>query len=772
MDLLRARHRLPWRLLGLHRSAACVERADKLLLLTSTDSNHAGKRLLLFSQTLGNIPSKPQLTAIHGARKIRMNSIRTCRFVSLILIVTANLVLSQPSRKDTLEFKYPEVVVTGSRMTLPLKEIPFSTSVVGPEVVQTLPRSVSMDEPLKLVPGVKVDNQSNGSRVHLSIRGQGILTERGIRGIKILLDGLPLNDPTGFAPDCFDIDFSTLERIEVLRGPAASIYGGSASGGIINIATQNPPDAPLFGDAEFTGGSNGFWKAFGQFGGTAHAINYRVSVSRTMGDGYRDHTHFWSTIAYGKATWTPTSDFQLTPIFIRSETFHENPEGITLDQYRQDARQANPDAIPFNEYLSTNRTTFGTTGSLKMKNNQSLDFGAYVKGTLFTEANNRTFNHRTITTPGGSLQYTLRSGERDAHLRNTVSVGADVQWQSIDEHRVDNLHAVEGDTIRSREEIRQSGAGLFVLDKLSIGSTWGVMACLRYDNIHNELQDLLKSPFDLSGNADFSKTTSRIGFTYSPQRNVTMFGSWGQGFMPPATEELAQNPDHFGGFNTHLTSATSEGFEVGVRHMVTSQLRYEFTGFSLVTANDFDRYRIPDPLRNQETFYRNSASSRRTGAEVFMEFLPDPSFDLQLAYTFSAFQYTNSQPIQVVMDDPAISKFVKDGNWLPNSPKHQFSFDLRYTLSSGLAVGLSGEAMSKTYIDGANIEAEAADGYALLHARLSYDLSFAGHQVELRFQVRNIADKEYIAFTEPDPGGNAYQPAARREVFGGMRVHF
>ena len=700
-----------------------------------------------------------------------MKSRRIWCLLILLSVFVVQLLVSQSTRKDTLEFKYPEVVVTGTRMSLSLKEIPFSVSVVGPEAVQTFSRGIAMDEPMKLVPGVKVDNQANGSRVHLSIRGQGILTERGIRGIKILLDGIPLNDPTGFAPDFFDVDYSTLERIEVLRGPAASIYGGSASGGIINIATQNAPNSPLFGDAAFSGGSNGFWKAFGQFGGSARSINYRVSLSRTMGDGYRDHTHFWNNIAYGKATWMPTSNFQLNPVFSRSETFHENPEGINLDQYRENARQANPDAIPYNEYLSTNRTTIGTTGSWRFGETQTLDFGAYVKGSLFTEANNHTFNHRTISNPGGSLQYTFRFGDVGDHLRSKLSFGVDAQWQSIDEHRADNLHAVEGDTIRSKEEIKQSGTGVFLLGKLDIGRNYGVMACLRYDDIHNELNDQLKLPIDLSGKADFSKTTARVGFTYSPQQDVTMFASWGEGFMPPATEELAQNPDHFGGFNAHLTSATSEGFEVGVRQMVGSQLHYEFTGFSLATANDFDRYRITDPLRNQETFYRNSASSRRSGAEFSLEYMPHSEFDVQVAYTFSAFQYSNSHPIQVVMDDPAVQKFVKDGNWLPNSPKHQFAFDAWYMISDGLTIGLTAEALSKTYIDGANIEAEAADGYALLHLRMSYQMNFAGHRVDLSFQVRNVTDKEYIAFTEPDPGGNAYQPAARREVFGGVKVH-
>jgi iron complex outermembrane receptor protein len=688
----------------------------------------------------------------------------------LFVAAPAQSALSQDSKKDTLEYKYPEVVVTAPRMVLPLKEIPFATSIVGQEAIKNLPRAIAMDEPMKLVPGVKVDNQANGSRVHLSIRGQGILTERGIRGIGILLDGIPLNDPTGFAPDFFDVDYSTVERIEVLRGPAASLYGGSASGGIINIITQNAPNAPLSGDASAMGGSNGFWKGFGQFGGSANAINYRVSFSRSMGDGYRDHTHFQINNIYGKATYTPSASLQLTPIISRSESYHENPEGINLDQYNENARQANGDAIPYNEYLATNRTSYGLTGSFRFNDKNAIDFNGYVKNTLFTEANNRTFTHRTISTPGASLQFTTRAGEQDNFLRNTLSVGADLRWQTIDEHRVDNLYSKEGDTLRSKEQIKQSGTGLFLIEKLDIGPKYGFMVCLRYDDIHNELNDQLKNPYDLSGNADFSKTTFRFGFTYNLKPDYTMFASWGQGFLPPATEELAQNPDHFGGFNIHLTSATSEGFELGARHSLSSQFRYEFAGFFLSTQNDFDRYRISNPLRNQETFYRNAASSKRTGVEFSIDFTPNRDLEIQAAYTLSGFQYTNSSPIQVVMDDPTIKKYVVDGNWLPNSPKHQVYVDLQYMLSPRLSLGLSAEAQTKTYIDGADVESEAAAGYTLVHGRVRYGWQVTGVEGEFVLQLRNIFNTKYVAFTEPDPGGNAYQPGAGREFFGGVRV--
>ena len=119
-------------------------------------------------------------------------------------------------------------------------------------------------KPSSSCPGVKVDNQADGERVHLSIRGQGILTERGTRGIKALVDGIPLNDPSGFVPDFFDIDWATVHRIEILRGPAAAFYGSGSSGGILNILTRDGGPAPVAANAYLSGGSFGFYQGPGR----------------------------------------------------------------------------------------------------------------------------------------------------------------------------------------------------------------------------------------------------------------------------------------------------------------------------------------------------------------------------------------------------------------------------------------------------------------------------------------------------------------------------
>jgi outer membrane receptor for Fe3+-dicitrate len=137
------------------------------------------------------------------------------------------------------------------------------------------------------------------------------------------------------------------------------------------------------------------------------------------------------------------------------------------------------------------------------------------------------------------------------------------------------------------------------------------------------------------------------------------------------------------------------------------------------------------------------------------------------------FKYDISAPIQVVMDDTTIVKYTQNDNFLPNSPQHQLMFDAQFNILPNFFIGVNTETYSKSYIDGANIEAEAVPGYTLIGARLGYLFQFKGNYgLELNIFLKNIADQKYVAFSEPDPGGNSYQPGAGREIFGSVKVHF
>lgn len=105
--------------------------------------------------------------------------------------------------------------------------------------------------------------------------------------------------------------------------------------------------------------------------------------------------------------------------------------------------------------------------------------------------------------------------------------------------------------------------------------------------------------------------------SFAASRRLDLYASWGQGFLPPATEELYANPDALGGFNTRLVPASSRGGELGARGWFGRQLTFELSAFHLTTADDFERYRIAG--RPLETFYHNAGDTRRRGLEARIE---------------------------------------------------------------------------------------------------------------------------------------------------------
>ncbi len=650
-----------------------------------------------------------------------------------------------------------EIVVTAPRMEVPLRENPAATTVVGRETLATMPRAVAADEALKLVPGVKVDNQADGERVHLSIRGQGILTERGIRGITVLLDGLPLNDPTGFVPDLFDVDWAEVSRIEVVRGPSSALYGGGSAGGIVSIVTRDGGEAPVSGDVRLSAGSHGFWRTLVAAGGSTDGMDYRVSASRTMGDGYRVHTAFAGTNLYGKFRLHDTDSLKLTAIVAGTSYFNQNAEGLNIEQVHSNPRQPNPDALTFNEFQRTRRGTAGLVGSVALADNQDLGFSLYFRHTQYKESVPSSVDHRAYDTPGALVQYTIRGDALG--VRHNFTLGADLGWQDIDDYRRPNEgRAVEGPEILSDQSISQRGKAFWAMDRVEVGGPWTVVLGVRHDDITNELTDNLKTGgVDLSGSTDFSRTTGRIGVAWSPGPGFGAYASWGQGFLPPATEELANNPAGLGGFNRGLEPATSHGYEVGVRGEAAERFTYDVSIFRLLTSNDFGRFRIPS--RPLETFYDNAGSSRRTGIEALLGWLPVDDVTVRLAYTYSRFDYST-----VVFDGVTYA-----GTGLPNSPEHQAYLDAEVRLAPGLTVGAGAELLTRAYIDPTNTT--WIGGYTLLDARLSWAFEALGHEASLLLAGRNLTGRSYVAFTEPDPDGNSYQPGPTRELFAGVTLH-
>ncbi|MBN1222011.1 MAG: TonB-dependent receptor [Candidatus Aminicenantes bacterium] len=660
-----------------------------------------------------------------------------------------------------------EITVTAPRVEIPLKKNPAATTVVENAILETLPKTIGIDEVMKLVPGIKVDNQAGGERVHLSIRGEGLLTERGTRGIKTIIDGIPINDPSGYVSDFYDVDWSAVKRIEILRGPVAAFYGSGSTGGIINILSHDGGSEPISSTASLVRGAYGFKKGFGRIGGTTGIMNYSISYSMLSGDGYRDHSEYKADNAHGKFAFTISPSVKITAILGWTAYLNQNPEGLNLDWFSSDPkalrRRANPDSYAFNEYQRTKRATGGLTGSIDLGVNLDLTVTAYYRFNEYTEAVPSSVIHREFDLPGFTFQINYSSGK--GRMKNHLSAGIDCSWQSINDLKHPNLGgALEGPDILSDQRMFQSGAGIFVLDRLEIGPHWGVSVIGRCDQITNTLADHLQTGgIDLSGKVAYKRATGRIGVTWNPLPDFGLYASWGTGFLPPGTEELVNNPYTLGGFNAELVAATSSGQEVGGRGTIGKSLSYDVAIFHLATKNDFGRYRIVS--RPLETFYGNVGSTQRYGIEMSLAWYPIERVVMRMAYTYSHFKYDSVE---------TLTGETYTGTWLPNTPQHQLYADVGYRFSEALRAGVSLEYVSAWYIDATNRILEngygRTDPYALVHVRFSYKFKFQEMPMELILSGRNIFNALYYGFTEPDPDGNSYQPAPTAEWSLGLKL--
>ena len=690
---------------------------------------------------------------------------------------------------DTLNVKtLNEVIVSATRSKVPLKELPASISVVPASQLSIMSKTIAADEALRLVPGVKVDNGTGGSRVHLYIRGQGVLTEIGFRGIGVMIDGVPVNDPAGFAPDLYDVDWTTVKNVEVVKGLAASLYGAGASGGVLNINTLDGGKKNSNGLFYASAGSYGFWKVLGQVDGNQGNINYRVSYSHNQGKGYREHQAFMGDNFYEKLNWTPSGKIKITQILSYTSYFNQNSEGISYSRYLNfGPRAANTDAVPYNEFQKTQRLTGAILGKFDLCKNHDIQAKAYMRMNNYRETSNRSDDYKPYINPGFSVQYDWHAGKEK--LMNHFSIGGDYNSKTLTEHafgvnkdpdRTDTPFGescLDTNIVLINQIIKQKGFGIFLIDKVDIYKKLFATLNLRYDNVSNELTNNMPLPDSVtqsSGSRTFDNTSFRIGLVYDMAKFLNIYANYGTGFLIPTGDELYNNPAHWGGFNETINPSKMQGGEIGIRGDIGKFVTYNLDGFLINSKDEFYRYSIPS-RGPQTAFYGNIGGSKRWGIEAFASVTPVDFIDLNVAYSYSHFQYTSPDSIK--------------NHWIPQSPEHMLTAEIAFKFLKHFTLTLGTEYQSKWYIQTdstiyltynetvdnvTTVRNSWVNGFNIYNANLSYGFRLWEMEGEISLFAKNIFDEHYFGFTEPNsaPDYNSYQPAPGREFFVNLKLRF
>lgn len=264
----------------------------------------------------------------------------TLALTPLALLLSASAVCAEEPRA------LDSVVITGSRAETMAFDTPYSIDSVPLADGPATGLRVNASEVLNRVPGVVVQNRQNYAQdLQISIRGFGARAAFGVRGVKLIADGIPASNPDGQGQAAtFNLD--TAERIEVLRGPFATVYGNHA-GGVIQLFSRDGKGAPRVHGGVFAG-PHGTFKVNVGAEGEKNGVGFVVDASQFETDGERRYSAAERQQGFAKLTFKPDEDSKLTLIasgLRQPDT--EDPLGITWNTYETDPRGVEPIALQF-----------------------------------------------------------------------------------------------------------------------------------------------------------------------------------------------------------------------------------------------------------------------------------------------------------------------------------------------------------------------------------------------------------------------------------------
>lgn len=642
--------------------------------------------------------------------------------------------------------------VTVTRMSALLERLPFTVSAVALDA-PVAGRGTSLREVVGGLPGVFVQDRRNfslGDRV--TIRGVGARSQFGVRGVHVVIDGIPLTLPDGQST-LSNLDLASAGRVEVIRGPASALYG-NAAGGVIRVRTREPGRAPLAASTGFTGGSHGFLGTRLEASGRTGRVGWLAALRRVETDGFREYAaaESWSANLVGRYAASPATELSGV-LNLAHLPFAENPSSLDRETARADPRSVRPFIVDQGAGETNTQLQAGLSVAHRM--DERREVSAAVWGL-----------HRSVWNPipAAIIDLSRRAvGVRAAFRGTGYAVGIDAALQNdervefVNEGRQGGERAVSGEVGLDQRE-RVLGVGPFGQVTLDLAPKWSLTLAGRYDISAFDASDRKLDDGDDSGARTFTRFSPMAGVAFRPTADVTAYANFSTAFETPTTSELSNDPDGAGGFNDDLSPEVLRSLEAGVRgRLPGANISYGLAAY----LGDVDDAIVPFQGEDEEVFFRNAGRASRDGIEVEVDWTPDSRFRLSLAYTFQDF----------VLEEFATEQGDFSGRHEPGVPRHRVVAGLRLRLPSGLGAELDARWVDAFPVDDANRFTNWA--HRVVDLRFTWDGRAAGLRPRPFIALNNLFDERYNDSVVPNAFGDRYyEPAPGREFVAGLRVEF
>ena len=680
-----------------------------------------------------------------------------------VVILCAMLVTLFGAAPATAQDADQRVVVSATRTERRSLDIPASIDAVGADTLREGQPKVNLSESLGGVPGLVVQNRQNYAQdLQLSIRGFGARSTFGIRGVKLYADGIPATMPDGQG-QAANFNLSTAQRIEVMRGPLAALYGNS-SGGVVQLFTENPPRRPTI-DGELLIGDYGTRRYDVKAGTESGALGVLADWSQFHTNGYRDHSAADRQQFNSKLKWRAGEDTGVT--FVMNTLYQPETQdalGLTAAQVSANPRQVDASANLFNTRKTVRQEQAGATidqrlgaedrlrasvylGDRQVRQYQSIplaaqnaatasggvvDLGRYFGGVSLNWIHDGTLAGRPLAITGG-LEQEMMQERRRGFMNNFGALGA----------------------LKRDEDDRVESSNLFAQADWRFAERASATLGLRRTLVKFNSRDhyIVGANRDDSGDVSFSNTSPVAGLAFRVAPEMSLYASAGRGFETPTFAELAYRRNGTG-LNFALQPSLSTNAEIGFKGRIGDNQNVTLARFDTTTRDEI----VTDTAGGGRTIFKNAGRTRRTGWEASWQAVLPAGFDARAAYTALDARYAEA------FTSGANASIVPVGNKLPGVPGTSLYAELQWHhFESGFSAALEARHNSKVYVDDQNSDAAAA--YTLANLRLGFEQKARDWRFTETLRIDNLTDRTYIgSVIVADSNGRFFEPAPRRSL--------
>lgn len=613
-----------------------------------------------------------------------------------------------------------------------IRKVPGGVDLIDTAQVKTGRATVPQDL-LGYSPGLFVQQRDTAAQEsRLSIRGSGLQRTFHLRGIKILQDGIPLNQADG-GGDMQRIEPLTTQYTEVYRGGNALRYGATTLGGAVNLVSRTGYDAPRL-DLYHSSGSFDTQHQQLSFGSVDGKFDNYLSLSRFSQEGFRQHSRQDNEYLFWNGGWKIDGHWETRLYFTKETAKAELAGSLTKAQSQADPKQARLGNVvgdnkrDFEYFRVASKTTYRSGP-------HRVDLSAYTFGLdLFHPI----FQVLDIDSHdvGGEIRYTNTAPVNGR--ANALTVGFAPARGTNAENRFVNVRGRPGARTAQFDQ-RATNRDLTVEDQYQLTPKLCVVPGLQVSRAVRR------------SNADrttYSAVNPKLGATYDLGQGLQAFGGYSRAFEPPTFAELF---DQAGRFLANQAQS-SDTFELGLRNarldatVYEARVKGELLGLVDATGNPLGTVnsRVPTTHRGAELGWNGSIAKR---------------VSLRGIYNWNHLRFR---------DDP-----VFGDNQLPGLPEHFARAELVYQHPSGAYAGPNVErALSKYPVDFAN--SLFADPYTIWGFRIGY----RGRAWSGFLDGKNLSDTVYTASTGivADARGRdtnqIFNPGNGRAVYGGLERRF